>query len=121
MTSVGIVQTIIPHYRLPVFADLAARDGIDLTLYAQLGTDQGSLKAMGEVDDYATVNVTERTLGPFIWDPGTLKAARARHDVLICSPGRHGPCFCPGQSGLPAGRDPRWWSGGMDSARPIPR
>ena len=85
MTSVGIVQTIIPLYRQPVFADLAARDGIDLTLYAQLDKDQGSLKAMGEVDDYATVDVTERALGPFIWDPGNIKAARARHDVLIFS------------------------------------
>ncbi|MAJ45704.1 MAG: hypothetical protein CBC35_00070 [Planctomycetes bacterium TMED75] len=85
MTSVGIVQTIIPHYRQPVFADLAARDGIDLTLYAQLGTNQGSLKGMGKVEEYATVDVTERALGPFIWDPGNLKAARARHDVLIFS------------------------------------
>ena len=85
MTSVGIVQTIIPLYRQPVFAELAGRDGIDLTLYAKLGASDGSLAGTGAVDDYSTVNITERAFGPFIWDPGTLQAARARHDVLIFS------------------------------------
>ena len=85
MTNVGIVQTLIPHYRQPVFAELASRPGIDLTVYATLNSTHGSLSGTGAVDDYATVNISERLLGPFIWDSGSIKAARARHDVLILS------------------------------------
>ena len=85
MTSVGIVQTLIPHYRQPVFSELASRDGIDLTIYAELGGKQGSLAGTGPAADYATVDVREHALGPFIWDAGMLQAARAGHDVVILS------------------------------------
>ena len=37
MIRVGLVQALIPHYREPVFSELASRDGIDLTVYADLG------------------------------------------------------------------------------------
>ena len=85
MTSVGIVQPIIPSYRQPVFAELARRPGIDLTVYAPLGRSHGSLPGTGAVDDYATVDVSARNAGPFVWDPGSLEAARAGHEVLILS------------------------------------
>ena len=85
MTNVGIVQALIPHYRQPVFTELASRPGIDLTVYASLDSKHGSLTGTGAVDEYATVNVSERLLGPFIWDSASIRAAKARHDVLILS------------------------------------
>ena len=85
MTNVGIVQALIPHYRQPVFTELASRPGIDLTVYASLNSKHGSLTGTGAVDEYATVNVSERLLGPFIWDSASIQAAKARHDVLILS------------------------------------
>lgn len=120
MTSVGIVQTLIPHYRQPVFAELASRPGIDLTVYATLNSTHGSLSGTGAVDEYATVDIRERQLGPFIWDPGSIRAARARHDVLILS-WRARSLLLPARSDLHGDSAPRSSSGGMDSARTIHR
>ena len=40
--KVAISQRIIPHYRVPVFAELARRKGIDLTVYHGRGMPSGS-------------------------------------------------------------------------------
>ena len=40
--KVAISQRIIPHYRIPVFSELASRESIDLTLYYGRGFKTGS-------------------------------------------------------------------------------
>ena len=40
--KVAISQRIVPHYRVPVFKELASRENIDLTLYYGRGFDKGS-------------------------------------------------------------------------------
>lgn len=40
--KVAISQRIVPHYRVPVFKELASRENIDLTLYYGRGFEKGS-------------------------------------------------------------------------------
>jgi len=85
MIRVGLVQALIPHYREPVFAELAGREGIDLTVYADLGATHGSLKGASAGEGYSVVDAKERYLGPVLWDPASVRAARHGFDVLILS------------------------------------
>ena len=40
--KVAISQRIIPHYRVPVFSELASRENIDLTVFYGRGFSTGS-------------------------------------------------------------------------------
>lgn len=85
MIRVGLVQALIPHYREPVFSELASRDGIDLTVYADLGAKHGSLKGASSAEGYSVIDTKERYIGPFLWDPGSVRASKAGFDVLVLS------------------------------------
>jgi glycosyltransferase involved in cell wall biosynthesis len=85
MIRVGLVQALIPHYREPVFAELASREGIDLTVYADLGARHGSLEGASAVEGYSVIDAKERYVGPVLWDPASVRAARHGFDVLILS------------------------------------
>lgn len=85
MIRVGLVQALIPRYREPVFETLAKRDEIDLTVYADLGAKHGSLEGASEVQGYKLVDAKEKYIGPLLWDPASVQAARGPFDVVILS------------------------------------
>ncbi len=83
MIRVRLVQGIIPHYRVPVYANLAARAEIDLTIHADLSEGSGSLKGESHVPGCTLEQLSERTLGPLVWDPQIVTAASKPCDVLV--------------------------------------
>lgn len=85
MIRVGLVQALIPHYREPVFKELASREGIDLTMYADLGARHGSLHGARSGSGFTVIDAKERYIGPLLVDPATIRAARGGHDVLVMS------------------------------------
>ena len=83
MIRVRLVQEIIPHYRIPVFENLAARPEIDLTIHADLSEGAGSLKGESHVPGCRLEHFSERTLGPLLWDSQIVSIAAQPSDVLI--------------------------------------
>ncbi|MCA9546725.1 MAG: glycosyltransferase family 4 protein [Myxococcales bacterium] len=76
----GVVQRVLPSYRVPVFQALARQ--VDLTLY--VGTDPKSSLPDAAPQGLTVVPTPFRTVGPFHIQPGALGAALARrHDVLV--------------------------------------
>jgi len=61
--KVRIVQPVIPRYREPFFARLAARPGLDLEVWADL-EGQGSLASAPDAGAYRRVHAPYRAWGP---------------------------------------------------------
>ena len=83
--SVHLVQPLVPAYRLPVFRRLAASPGIDLTVWADSKTDAASLQGITSDRGFRIEPAPTRRLGPFLWQPASIDAAKRRPDVLILS------------------------------------
>jgi glycosyltransferase involved in cell wall biosynthesis len=84
VVRVAIVQPLLPAYRVPVFARLGRAPGIDLEICADLGPQTGSLQSVAGGSGFRTSSAPVRTLGPFLWQPGQVAAARSgRFDVII--------------------------------------
>ena len=83
MIRVRLVQGIIPHYRIPVFENLAARPEIDLTIHTDLSEGTGSLKGESHVPGCRLEHFSERLLGPFLWDSQIVSISAQPCDVLI--------------------------------------
>jgi len=81
-----ILQPIIPHYRVPVFDLLARQPGIDLEVWAGLGSKGSSLEAAAPTGTFRAVEAPQKRIGPFISQPMQLEAvASRRFDVVIFS------------------------------------
>ena len=83
MIRVRLIQEIIPHYRVPVFENLAARPEIDLTIHADLSEGTTSLKGESHVPGCRLEHFSESRLGPFLWDSQIVSISAQPCDVLI--------------------------------------
>ena len=83
MIRVRLIQELIPHYRIPVFENLAARPEIDLTIHADLSEGTTSLKGESYVPGCRLEHFSERRLGPFLWDSQIVSISAQPCDVLI--------------------------------------
>lgn len=85
-TRLCVVQPLVPHYRVPVFEQLAQAPGIDLEVWAGLGAKGGSLEAAAPTDAFRSVAAPQKRIGPFISQPKQLEAvAQGRFNVVILS------------------------------------
>jgi len=89
---IGIVQPLIPLYRVPVFERLAATPGVRLDIWADM-SDKGSLKAArrsspasdAAAAPFAHHDAPWRMIGPFVSQPAARDAVRSGADVMILS------------------------------------
>jgi glycosyltransferase involved in cell wall biosynthesis len=72
---VALCQPLIPQYRVPVYARLAASPGIDLTVWASRGA-RGSLKSAPTEGLFEVVESEVRWFGPLLWQPNSLACMR---------------------------------------------
>ena len=72
---VALCQPLIPQYRVPVYARLAASPGIDLTVWASRGA-RGSLKSAPTEGLFEVVESEVRWFGPLMWQPNSLACMR---------------------------------------------
>ena len=92
---VAISQRIVPHYRLPVFAELARRQGFTLTVFYGKGSSSGSGRNADQVDGFHhrclfTIPVSVgrggsekyRPFHPFLW----IHLIRGGYSVVIVEP-----------------------------------
>jgi len=80
---VAIFQPSLPHYRVPVFAELAGRDGIDLTLHYSTRSDIQNVEPRGfkACHSLPTFNVMQSS---FVWNQHHIEVAMSReYDVLV--------------------------------------
>jgi len=81
---VCIIQGVVPHYRVAIFDRLARTSDIDLEVWGHLGPARSSLLSAVERGAFRCQDAPERSIGPFLWQPGQLGAARSgRFDVII--------------------------------------
>lgn len=80
--KVRVVQPVIPRYREPFFRMLAARPGIELEVWADLG-GQGSLTNAPDSGAYRRVQAPCRTWGPIVWQPALMRAVDGGADVVV--------------------------------------
>lgn len=80
---VAIFQPSLPHYRVPVFAELASRDGIDLTLHYSTRSDIQNVEPRGfkACHSLPTMNLMQSS---FVWNQHHVEVAMSReYDVLV--------------------------------------
>ncbi|MHC4992059.1 MAG: glycosyltransferase family 4 protein [Planctomycetota bacterium] len=81
---VGIVQRIVPHYRIPLFRLIADHEDLELTVWSDARPTADSLQPGRSPQTYATKQAAARWLGPLLWQPALLEAVRGgRHDVVV--------------------------------------
>lgn len=81
---VGLVQTVLPSYRLPVFTALARRPEIDLTLYLGRGAKGSSLPTVSADGAFQVVDAPNHAFGGLFVQPGAVRAALlGAHDVVV--------------------------------------
>lgn len=80
--KVRIVQPVIPRYREPFFARLAARPGLDLEVWADL-EGQGSLASAPDAGAYRRVHAPYRAWGPVVWQPALMRAVDGGSEVVV--------------------------------------
>lgn len=79
---VRVVQPVIPRYREPFFRMLAARPGVELEVWADLG-GQGSLATAPDSGAYRRIHAPCRTWGPIVWQPALMRAVDGGADVVV--------------------------------------
>lgn len=94
--KVAISQRIIPHYRLPIFRELALRDNIDLTAFYGKGFKKGSQVNANKIFGFKSVKLFTIMLnykGVYgssqlrVWHPFlTLRLLLGNYDVIIVEP-----------------------------------
>ena len=94
--KVAISQRIIPHYRVPVFKELASRENIDLTLYYGRGFKDGSQVNSEEITGFRAkklVTIMLNYCGGYgslqlrVWHPSlTFHLLRGNYDVVVVEP-----------------------------------
>lgn len=80
---VGLFQPSLPHYRVPVFHELAGRAGVEFTLHYSTRDDIRNVEPKGfhAVHAMPTFNLRDSTL---IWDQTAIRiAGSGAYDVLI--------------------------------------
>lgn len=80
--KVRVVQPVIPRYREPFFARLAARPGIELEVWADLH-GQGSLASAPDAGAYRRVHAPYRAWGPIVWQPALMQAVDGGAEVVV--------------------------------------
>jgi glycosyltransferase involved in cell wall biosynthesis len=80
---VGVVQIIIPHYRVPLFDRIGRTSGIELTVWSDSRPRAGSLQAAPPTTAFRMEAAPARFVGPFLWQPGMMEAARSGVEVLV--------------------------------------
>jgi glycosyltransferase involved in cell wall biosynthesis len=81
-----IVQSMVPHYRVPVFERLAQQPGMDLEVWAGVGKEGSSLEAADPSGRFRFVAAPKKIVGPFLSQPKQLEAIDpGRFDVVILS------------------------------------
>lgn len=80
--KVRIVQPVIPRYREPFFRRLAARPGLELEVWADLG-GQGSLSSAPDSGAYRRFHAPCRSIGPLVWQPALMRAVDGTADVVV--------------------------------------
>ncbi len=81
-----IVQPIIPRYREPVFAALAARSEVNLEVWADLGRRLGSLEGLAGSERFRCVQATYLERGPFVMQRGVWSAVDRRGADAVILP-----------------------------------
>lgn len=94
--KVAISQRIVPHYRVPVFKELASRENIDLTLYYGRGFKKGSqvnAKEITGINAKKLFTIMLNYSGGYgssqlrVWHPFlTLHLFLGNYDVIIVEP-----------------------------------
>jgi glycosyltransferase involved in cell wall biosynthesis len=94
--KVAVSQRIIPHYRIPVFKELASREDIDLTVFYGKGFSTGSQVNGKNISGFKAIMLATVFLnykGVYgsaqlrVWHPGLLfHLIRGRFDVVIAEP-----------------------------------
>jgi glycosyltransferase involved in cell wall biosynthesis len=87
LVRVGILQPVVPTYRVPVFAQLAAEPDLDVEVWAS-ESSPGSppTAAAAHSASFRLRSVDTARYGPFLSQPAQLEAVRGnRFDVVILS------------------------------------
>lgn len=91
MTTVFILQDIVPSYRVPAFRKLAAQPGIDLTVfYSRPGRASSgeNLQNSAQLEGFRAVELPLVEIGGSTWQPHIIvRLLRERPDVLIAGQG----------------------------------
>lgn len=94
--KVAISQRIIPHYRIPVFKELASREDIDLTVFYGIGFSTGSQVNGQNIEGFDARMLSTlflnykgvyRSAQLRVWHPGLLfHLIKGNYDVVIAEP-----------------------------------
>lgn len=83
MSHVVIVQPVIPKYRMPFFAEVAATPGYDVTLLADVETER-QLNQYDPGSGIPVRNLPLKQFGPFMFRPGLRRQLREfKPDAVI--------------------------------------
>jgi glycosyltransferase involved in cell wall biosynthesis len=82
-TRICIVQPLINLYRVSVFEALAARDELDLEIWADLSGSIGSLSGITSSNKLNLKHAEYREYGGLVWQPKILDSIQAGFDVVL--------------------------------------
>lgn len=83
---VGVVQFVVPHYRVPLFNRLARTPGIELVVHSETDNVIDSLRPALQHAEFRNEPAPMRRFGPFWSQPAWLECCRSgRYDVLVGS------------------------------------
>ena len=82
-TRICIVQPLINLYRVSVFEALAARDELDLEVWADLSGSIGSLSGITSSNTLNLKHAAYREYGGVVWQPKILDSIQAGFDAVL--------------------------------------